>query len=101
MLEFIVIYLTCFVTTTILFAIRDPYESTRAVTILSLIWPITLLLVLLVQVFDLFGIQFNFDANKNGKWFNIRRGTNPLCYGFAVTVFKIEFQFYKVKIKRN
>jgi hypothetical protein len=76
-----------------LWAIRAPDENIRIVFVLGLMWPVTILLILVSIIMNLAGWRWNVAA---GKMFGFRRPTNPNARGFAVSLFKNEFQFYKI-----
>jgi len=77
------------------FAIRCPHEDARNVFLISLFWPISLLMVVLTL--GLVMIKWDLELAKGVKCFGFRRPTNPNAKGFAVTVLYQEFQFFKVK----
>ena len=77
------------------FALRSPHESSRNVFLISLFWPISLLMLILVLTLTVIG--WDMDMAKGTKAFSFRRPTNPNVKGFAVTVLYQEFQFFSVK----
>jgi hypothetical protein len=93
-MEYIVAYLVGAVIVNGLFAYRIPHEDCRNVFWISLFWPASILVAVLVLCMD--AIKWNFDVVKGAKMFGFRRPTNPEAKGFAITVFGQEAQFYKV-----
>ena len=76
-------------------AFRDPRGEVRAFAILCLAWPLTLLFIIAVNLFELTGWHFDFD--KTAKMFGARRATNPQVKGWAVTVLWLEFRVFKAR----
>ena len=79
----------------IAFAVKCPYAEIRIVLLLTFFWPASLIVVSIILFLGLFNIEFNIAINKKNM-FELRRGTNPKCYGFALTIFYVELQFYKI-----
>lgn len=75
-------------------AIRTPYENTQTVFVATVFWP--LMIVLVVCSFILDAIKVGFDVNKGIKMFGFRKPTNTQVRGFAISIFYVEFQFWKV-----
>ena len=74
-----------------LFMVKDEY-TIKPFIIGTYIWPISILLVLFVLGLD--KVNWDFDIVKAKKifWFRKPRDNWP---GFAITIFYIEFQFWK------
>ena len=88
-------YITAVVALVGLWAWRAPHENIRTVLVLSLVWPISILAILGFIAMDACG--WNIDTAPSDKLFGFRRPTNPQAKGFALTIFTLELQFYKVK----
>ncbi len=78
-----------------LFALRCPHENLRAVFALGVAWPLSILAILAMIVIQAVG--WDFDVAEGRKQFGFRRPTNPKARGYALTLFKLEFQLYKVR----
>ncbi len=76
-------------------AVRNPLENTQTIFVASWFW--ILILPLVACSFALDAIGWRFDTARSPKWFYFRKPTNPNATGFAVTIFKIELQFFKVR----
>ena len=87
-------YLAGTVATMILCAVRTPQTDLRAATQIALFWPISLLAILVVMILDYFG--YDIDVILVKKLFGFRRPTSPGTKGFALTVFCVETQIWKV-----
>ena len=94
-MEMIVAYLVGVVVLAGLFALRAPHEDIRLVFVLSLFWPISVLLIALM--FLLSAVGWDIDTAEGTKRFGYRKPTNPNARGFAITVFGTEIQFYSLK----
>jgi hypothetical protein len=75
------------------FAARVPHEDVKIVFMLAAVWPFSVLAILFMTLLTLTG--WNMDVAKGAKMFGFRRPGNPAVKGFAVTVLKQEFQFFK------
>jgi glucan phosphoethanolaminetransferase (alkaline phosphatase superfamily) len=76
-----------------LFALRAPHENLRTVFALAIMWPLSILLIIVFILMSM--TNWNIDSAMNTKMFGFRRPTNPNAKGFAVTIFYVELQFYK------
>ncbi len=76
-----------------LWAWRVPHEDVRMVFILAVMWPVSVLAILGIMLLNVTG--WNMDLAKGAKMFGFRKSTNPKVKGFAFTILKQEFQFYK------
>jgi hypothetical protein len=94
-MELIVAYLVGVVALAGSFAIRAPHEDLRVVFVLSVFWPVSI--VLIAFMFLLSAVGWDIDTAENTKMFGFRKPTNTQVRGFAVTVFGTEIQFYSVK----
>jgi hypothetical protein len=94
-MEMIVAYLAGIVVFAGLFAIRAPHEELRVVFVLSLFWPVSI--VLIAFMFLIQAVKWDMDVAESTKRFGFRKPTNPKVRGFAVTLFGTEFQFYSMK----
>ena len=88
-------YMTGVIAMVGLWAARVPHENVRTVFALAFLWPLTILAV--IGTMALNAIRWNIDTAPSDKLFGFRRPTNPNAKGFAITVFRVEFQFYAVK----
>ena len=77
-----------------MFAIRVPYENSRTVFALALMWPLSIVAIIAMMI--ILAIGWNFDIGSSTKMFGFRRPSNPKAKGFAITMFTTELQFYKV-----
>ena len=80
-----------------MFALRSPHEDLRAVFILALVWPLTILAILGFVLIQATGWDFDVDTSA-GKMFNYRKPTNPEVKGFGLCLLGVELQVYK-KVK--
>ena len=78
-----------------LWAWRVPHEDVRMVFILSIMWPLSVVVILFIVALSAIGWEMELDKGK--KAFGFRKPTNPLVKGFALTVLFQEFQFYKAR----
>ena len=76
-------------------AIRTPHQDCQVVIVASLLWP--LMVVLIASSFLLDAIGWDFDLVK-GKWIGFRKPVDNWP-GFAISVLKMEFQFWKKRTK--
>jgi hypothetical protein len=76
------------------FAARIPHEDVAVVFLLAVFWPLSILGILFMMLLTATG--WNMDLAKGAKLFGVRKSTNPAVKGFAFTVLKQEFQFFKV-----
>lgn len=93
-MDYTTIYLSGIIGFIGMFAIRVPYENSRTVFALALLWPLSIVLIIGMMV--ILAIGWNFDIGSSANMFGFRRPSNPNARGFAITVFTTEFQFYKV-----
>lgn len=75
-------------------AVRTPYESTQTIFVASVFWIFILPLVACSFLLDAIG--WSFDVVRSPKWFYFRKPTNPKAKGYALTIFKLELQLFKV-----
>ena len=80
----------------IAFAIRTQVDTWSAL-LLSTFWPISLFLLMVIKF--LWTINCDIDIVAGKKWFGYRKPDNPKVVGFAVTILKLEFQFWSKKLK--
>ena len=76
-------------------AIRAPREDFQVGFVATAFWP--LMVVLVAGSFLLDAIGWGFDAVKTSKMFGARKPTNPEAVGFALTLFYVEFQMWKIR----
>lgn len=93
-MEYVTGYMAGFMATMIIAAIRTPNNELRGVTIVCLMWPITMFLIIAAIILDMFNIAF--DINRGTKMFGIRKSPEKNISGVGITVFGYEFQIYKV-----
>lgn len=80
----------------VLFALRaHPGEDPRFLFRAVLSWPFSVLVVALVMLITALG--WDMDATRGSKMFGFRRPTNTEVRGFAITLFRAEIQFWKVR----
>jgi hypothetical protein len=89
------VYMTGAILLVGMFAARIPYENGRTVFALALMWPLSLLGIAILVVFN--ATRWELDAARGTRMFGFRRPTNPDARGFAVTVFFAEVQIWKIK----
>lgn len=94
MLE-LIIYMAGVIIMMIAFAIRTPYQNIDAAVIISLLWPLSLVVMTMLKCMWI--MNWDMDVVKVDKWFGYRKATNPKVKGFAITAIKLEFQFWKRK----
>jgi glucan phosphoethanolaminetransferase (alkaline phosphatase superfamily) len=94
-MEIVVAYLVGVVVLQGLFAIRAPYEQALTVYGICLCWPVSI--VLIVLMFLIQAVNWDFDVAASTKRFGYRKPSNPNARGFAVILFNTEFQFYTTK----
>lgn len=76
-----------------LVAVRKPHEDCQVAIFATVFWP--LMVVLIAGSFALEFAGVGFDMVKGAKWFGIRRPTNTQVRGFAITLFRVEFQVWR------
>ena len=76
-------------------AVRTPREDAQVVIFATVFWP--LMIVLVGGSFLLDAIGVGFDMVKGSKMFGARKPTNTEVRGFALTLFYVEFQMWKVR----
>lgn len=96
-MTYLTIYLSGIVAMFGFFAWRESTADIRLVFKLSLIWPASIVVAVLIWSLDASGIDI--QTAEGSKMFGTRRPTNPNCKGFAVTLFGTEFQFTKLVAK--
>lgn len=89
------IYVTGAILLVGMFTVRAPHENSRTVFALALMWPLSFLAIFAMVLVNFTG--WNVDAAQGTKMFNFRRPTHTGVYGFAITIFYGEVQFWKVK----
>ncbi len=94
-MDLITAYLVGMVVVNAAFAARSPHEDCRIVFMISLLWPLSV--ALLVVIIGLTLIGWELDMVKGTRAFGFRRPTNPAAKGFAITVLYQEIQFYSTK----
>ncbi len=94
-MEMILAYLVGMVVVNAAFAARVPHEDCRIVFLISLFWPVSVALLIVILGLSLIGWEM--DVVKGAKIFGFRRPTNPQAKGFALTVLFQEIQFYSTK----
>ena len=91
----IMIYMAGVIALAIAFAVRTPYQDLRTVVILSLLWPLSLVVMVFYTMLSV--IKWDMDIVKVDKWFGFRKPSNSKATGFAVTIFKNEIQIFKAR----
>jgi len=86
-------YLIGFFAILVVAAIRNLQENIRVILALAIFWPLTVLFT----IFDLSltAIGWDFDFKTSTNFFGFRKPLNKT--GFAITIMKIEFQFWSKK----
>lgn len=74
-------------------AVRTPREDCQVVIFATVFWP--LMIVLIAGSFALEFAGVGFDMVKGTKLFGFRRPTNTKVRGFAITLFRVEFQMWR------
>jgi len=91
----LVIYMSGIILMMIALAVRTPYQDIEPALVLSIFWPLSILVMLILT--GLWAINWDIDIVGTNKWFGFRKATNPIVKGFAITVIKLEFQFWTRK----
>lgn len=94
-MELITAYLAGFVVLVGMFAARVPHENVRVVFAIALAWPVSILAILFMLMLSVIG--WDLDTAQGIKMFGFRKPTNPEVRGFAITIFFVEVQFWKVR----
>ena len=76
-------------------AVRTPREDAQVVIFATVFWPLMIVLVGGSFLLDTIGVGF--DMVKGSKMFGARKPTNTEVRGFALTLFYVEFQMWKVR----
>ena len=76
-------------------AVRTPHEDCQIAIFATVFWP--LMIILVGGSFLLDAVGLGFDMVKGTKMFGARRPTNPEIKGFALTLFRVEFQVWKAR----
>jgi len=97
-MEFLFWYLVGIVTMFAVSAWRVNTNEVRAVFYMSLLWPVSLTMIAIIIIAELIPYKptWSFNVSKNQLFFGFR-GTDDGQPGFAITVFKLEFQFWKTR----
>jgi len=97
-MEFAFWYLVGIVVMFAVSAWRIEHHEVRAIFYLSLLWPVSVILITGTIVADKLNYKpkWSFNAGYNPKFFAFRKPDDGQP-GFAITVFKIEFQFWKTR----
>ena len=93
-MEFAIGYVAIIFVLQAIAAVRNPYEDNRTVFVASVFW--IFILPLVAGSFALDAIGWSFDVVRSPKWFYFRKPTNPKAVGYALTLFKLELQLFKV-----
>lgn len=88
-------YLAGAVLMQVISALKTPYEEVRPVTVLCLLWPVTLIFIIAVLLGDLCG--WTVDIAKGNSRFGLRKPSNPDVKGFAIVMFGWELQVFKTR----
>jgi hypothetical protein len=95
MMEYAIGYVAVLVIIQAFAAVRTPSQDCQVVIFASVFWP--LMFVIIAVDFALEALGWKFDVVKGSKLFGFRKPTNPKAVGYALTIFKLEIQLYKVK----
>jgi len=95
MMEYAIGYVVIVFVLQAIAAVRTPREDCQVVVFATVFWPLMVVLVAGSLALDYIG--WGFDAVKGAKWFGFRKPTNTQVRGFAITLFRIEFQMWKAK----
>ena len=87
------IYMAGVIIMMVSFAIRTEDADIAAALFLSAFWPISILAMIIIKC--LWVNNWEMDIAGTDKWFHYRKPTNPEIKGFAVSLFKLEFQFWR------
>jgi hypothetical protein len=87
------IYMAGIIIMMIAFAIRTTGQDIAPAVLLSIFWPISILVMIILK--GLWAINWDIDIVSTNKWFHYRKPTNPEVRGFAINIFKLEFQFWQ------
>jgi len=94
-MEMIVTYMAGFIVTVGAFAVRAKEVEARALFIIALAWPLSILFAMFIFLLSTVGADF--DVKDSNVRFGFRKATNPKARGFAVTLFGAEFQLYQMR----
>lgn len=75
-------------------AFRKVDVDIRMLFILALLWPFSFAYMAATVSTWAIGWDMDLDSNRQGKWFGFRRPDDNWT-GFAITVLKLEFMFWK------
>ena len=88
------LYMAGIIIMMIAFAIRTENADIAPAILLSVFWPISILAMIFIKC--LWVINWDFDiVDTEYKWPHYRKPTNPAVRGFAINLFKLEFQFWQ------
>jgi hypothetical protein len=93
MIEAALVYLVGVVVLMGSFVIRTPHGDVPVMFLLSLFWPVSIVLMLFLAT--LWAVNWDFDIARSTRLFGFRKPGNTEVMGFAVAVFTAEFQFWK------
>lgn len=88
-----IIYMAGIIIMMIAFAIRTSNTDIAPALILSVFWPLSILAMIIIK--GLWIIKWDIDIVGVNKWFGYRKPTNPKVRGFAIIIFKLEFQLWQ------
>lgn len=88
-MTYLYIYIACVFITQVLLAIYNPRATVRDIIAASYLWPITVIVLLADRC------RWDIDVQASKNKFGFRRRQNSKYPGFAITIFNIEYQFWK------
>jgi len=89
----LIIYMAGVIIMMIAFAIRTSNTDITSAVILSIFWPLSILTMIIIK--SLWTINWDIHVVGVNEYFGYRKPNNSEVKGFAVTIFKLEFQFWK------
>lgn len=96
-MTYVTIYLLCAIALMIAFAVRTSDIDVSHALFWGILWPIALVLIVVFLAIDKSGWEMDIKVN-NTKRFGFRRPIGGGA-GFAVTIFGLEFQVWKLRKK--
>jgi hypothetical protein len=89
----LIVYMAGIIIMMIAFAIRTENADISSAVILSVFWPLSILAMIILK--GLWLINWDIDIVGVNKWFGYRKPTNPEVKGFAIIIFRLEFQLWQ------
>lgn len=89
----LIVYMAGIIIMMVAIAVRTSNTDIAPALILSVFWPLSILVMIILK--GLWTINWDIDIVEVNKWFGYRKPNNPNVRGFAIIIFKFEFQLWQ------